>query len=58
MTDVTVSRVRDSGDTEGIFEEVSLDPATLRVDYTPTNAKGGAGTPATVEWDIAAGTVT
>ncbi len=58
MTEVVVTRVRDSGDTEGSFEEVSLDPATLRVDYTPTTAKGGAGTPATVEWDIAAGTVT
>ena len=42
------------GHDDRLTEQVSLNFSKVKVDYTPQNAKGGAGTPITFSWNIAA----
>jgi type VI secretion system secreted protein Hcp len=42
------------GHDDRLAEQVSLNFSKVEVDYTPQTAKGGAATPITFSWDIAA----
>jgi type VI secretion system secreted protein Hcp len=55
MTDLIVTAVSTggSGGEDRLTENVTLNFAKVNVDYTPQDAKGGAGTAVPMSWDIA-----
>lgn len=53
--DVVVSSVNQTGDLAELTEEVTLQPASISIDYRPQDAKGGVGTSVTAEWSARSG---
>lgn len=56
LTDVLITAVTTggSGGEDRLTENVTLDFAEFKLDYTPQDSKGAAGTAIPVSWDIAA----
>jgi type VI secretion system secreted protein Hcp len=56
LTDVLITAVTTggSGGEDRLTENVTLDFAEFKLDYTPQDAKGAAGTAIPVSWDVAA----